>query len=201
MESDPVLAKRLEDNLNRRNELASPETIVTAPNVSKTDTTKRACHSELESPQEDLRTLEEPRAVRLKLIWTYERYMLENDRWNQMTMQTWYAEWTYVTSWMNHISLRPHRRSDGSNTSERRRGQSTYGRDEVVRKVQCFEEVTDENCVSRTGRKPISCRWKDVKKVTANAWNYEVDWQHATSNRKVLTVTLQEHHHWHSCVM
>ena len=31
-------------------------------------------------------------------------------------------------------------------------------------KFNAFEEVTDENCVSRTGRKPISCRWKDVQK-------------------------------------
>ena len=27
-----------------------------------------------------------------------------------------------------------------------------------------YGEVTDETCVSRTGRKPISCRWKDTNK-------------------------------------
>ena len=37
MESDPVLTKRLEDNLNRRHELANPETIVAAPSEGKTD--------------------------------------------------------------------------------------------------------------------------------------------------------------------
>ena len=29
-------------------------------------------------------------------------------------------------------------------------------------KINAFEEVTDETCLSRTGRKPISCRWKDI---------------------------------------
>ena len=56
MKSDPVLAERLEDNLNKRNELANPETIVTVLNVSKTDATKRARHSELEAPQESANT-------------------------------------------------------------------------------------------------------------------------------------------------
>ena len=27
-----------------------------------------------------------------------------------------------------------------------------------------YEEVTDETCVSRTGRKPIYCRWRDINK-------------------------------------
>ena len=31
-------------------------------------------------------------------------------------------------------------------------------------KFQAFEEVTDETCVLRTGRKPISCRWRDINK-------------------------------------
>ena len=31
-------------------------------------------------------------------------------------------------------------------------------------KFNSFEEVTDETCVTRTGRKPISCRWKDINK-------------------------------------
>ena len=42
MESDPMLAKRLEDNLNRRNELANPESTITTSSESKTDTAKRA---------------------------------------------------------------------------------------------------------------------------------------------------------------
>ena len=31
-------------------------------------------------------------------------------------------------------------------------------------KFNAFEDVTDEICVSRTGRKPISCRWRDINK-------------------------------------
>ena len=31
-------------------------------------------------------------------------------------------------------------------------------------KFQAFDEVTDETCVLRTGRKPISCRWRDINK-------------------------------------
>ena len=31
-------------------------------------------------------------------------------------------------------------------------------------KFKAYEEVTDETCVSRTGRKPISCRWRDINK-------------------------------------
>ena len=31
-------------------------------------------------------------------------------------------------------------------------------------KFKAYEEVTDETFVSRTGRKPISCRWRDINK-------------------------------------
>ena len=31
-------------------------------------------------------------------------------------------------------------------------------------KFQAFDEVPDETCVLRTGRKPISCRWRDINK-------------------------------------
>ena len=35
----------------------------------------------------------------------------------------------------------------------------------VVRQVfEAFGEVTDETYMSRTGRKPISCRWRDINK-------------------------------------
>ena len=55
-ESDLVLAKRLEDNLNRRNEVANPETIVAVPSESKPDATKRARQGELETPLESANT-------------------------------------------------------------------------------------------------------------------------------------------------
>ena len=34
----------------------------------------------------------------------------------------------------------------------------------LYEKFKACEEVTDETCVSRTGRKPISCRWRDTDK-------------------------------------
>ena len=56
MENDPVHAKRLEDNLNRRNEFANPETTVAVPSEGRTDATKRARQDELETPQESANT-------------------------------------------------------------------------------------------------------------------------------------------------
>ena len=31
-------------------------------------------------------------------------------------------------------------------------------------KFEAYEEVTDETCVPRSGRKPISCRWRNIIK-------------------------------------
>ena len=31
-------------------------------------------------------------------------------------------------------------------------------------KFNAYEEVTDETCLSRSVRKPISCRWRDINK-------------------------------------
>ena len=56
METDPVHAKRLEDDLNKRNEFANPETRVAVPNEGRTDATKRARQDELEMPQESANT-------------------------------------------------------------------------------------------------------------------------------------------------
>ena len=56
METDSVHAKRLEDNLNKRNEFANPETTVAVPNEGRTDATKRARQDELEMPQESANT-------------------------------------------------------------------------------------------------------------------------------------------------
>ena len=53
---------------------------------------------------------------------------------------------------------------DTGDTLERRCGQSTNGRDKWYEKFQAFDEVPDETCVLRTGRKPISCRWRDINK-------------------------------------
>ena len=56
MENDPAHAKRLEDNLNRRNEFANPETTVAVPSEGRTDATKRARQDELELPPESANT-------------------------------------------------------------------------------------------------------------------------------------------------
>ena len=52
MENDPAHAKRLEDNLIRRNEFANPEPEAAAPNEDRTDATKRARRDEIGPPQE-----------------------------------------------------------------------------------------------------------------------------------------------------
>ena len=40
-------------------------------------------------------------------------------------------------------------------------------------KFKACEEVTDETCVSRTGRKPTSCRWRDINEGD-NEGNWDV---------------------------
>ena len=56
METDLAHAKRLEDNVNWRNEFANPETTVAVPSEGRTDATKRARQDELETPQESATT-------------------------------------------------------------------------------------------------------------------------------------------------
>ena len=52
MENDLAHAKRLEDNLIRRNEFANPEPEAAAPNEGKAEATKRARRDEVRSPRE-----------------------------------------------------------------------------------------------------------------------------------------------------
>ena len=52
MENDPVHAERLEDNVNRRNEFATPETTVAVPSEGRTRATKRARQDDWDMPQE-----------------------------------------------------------------------------------------------------------------------------------------------------
>ena len=59
---------------------------------------------------------------------------------------------------------------------------------------KAYGEVTDETCVSRTRRKPISCRWRDINiGGSERVWKYEADWSHVKSIRKGQTATSQEH--------
>ena len=52
MENDLAHAKRLEDNLNRRDEFATPEPTVAVPSEGRTDATKCVRQDELNAPQE-----------------------------------------------------------------------------------------------------------------------------------------------------
>ena len=67
-------------------------------------------------------------------------------------------------------------------------------------KFKAYEEVTGETCVSRTGHKAISCRWRDINKGDNERVEYEADLSHVKSNRKGQTATSQEHHRQHSYV-
>ena len=56
MENDLAHAKRLEDNLIRRNDFANPEPKAVAPNDGRTDAAIRARRDETEPPQESANT-------------------------------------------------------------------------------------------------------------------------------------------------
>ena len=66
-------------------------------------------------------------------------------------------------------------------------------------KFQAFDEVPDETRVLRTGRKPISCQWRDINK--GDSERVEVRRRLvAREIKQVRTATSQEHHHWHLCL-
>ena len=183
MEGDPVLAKRLEDSLNRRNERANPETIVTVPNVSKTDATKRARHSELKAPRESANTggassSSAQADVDMRLIHAGKRQSEPDDDADMvcgLDVCDELDETHFTDTYINDC--------DGDYTDEATG--ATLRRDDVAKarmeemkwyeKFSAFEEVTDETCVSRTGRKPFPVNGKTSIRATANAWKYEVD--------------------------
>ena len=172
MESDPVLEKRLEDNLNKRNELAIPETIVTVPSESKTDATKRARQSELEAPQESgnaggASSSPAQADVDMRVIHAGKR-PLEQDGDADMVCELDVCDELYETHIVDTYVID----CDGDYSDEATG--ATLRRDDVAKarveemkwyeKFNAFQEVTHETCVSKTGRKPISCRWKDINK-------------------------------------
>ena len=172
MKSDPVLAERLEDNLNRRNELANPETIVTVLNVSKTDATKRARHSELEAPQESANTggassSSAQADVDMRVIHAGKRPLEPDDDADMVCGldvcdeldETHFTD-TYINDYDGDYI-------DEATGATLRRVDVAKARMEAMKwyeKFNAFEEVTDETCASRTGHKPSSCRWKDINK-------------------------------------
>ena len=68
-------------------------------------------------------------------------------------------------------------------------------------KFNAFEEVTDETCVTRTRRKPISCRWKDINKGDSE----RVEVRSRLVAREIMQKGTDSYvagtHHWHSCVL
>ena len=98
MDNDPVHAKRIEDNLNRRNEFADPETTVAVPSEGRTDATKRDRQDELETPQESANTGGASSSSAGADVDMRVKHTLANDRWIQAATKTWCADWTYLTS-------------------------------------------------------------------------------------------------------
>ena len=64
-------------------------------------------------------------------------------------------------------------------------------------KFEACEEATDETCLPRTDRKPMSCRRKDINKVDSE--RVEVRSRLIVRDIKP-TAASQEHHHRHSHV-
>ena len=150
MEYDPMHGKRLEDNLGGRNESANPETTVAAPSEGRTDATKRARQAEVETPQESADTGGASGSsaeidVDMRVIHAGKRPLHPggdedmNDR-----------EGDYVDEVTRVTLLR-------DDVAKARMEEMKW-----YEKFQAFEEVTDETCLSSTGRKPISCPWRDT---------------------------------------
>ena len=84
---------------------------------------------------------------------------------------TWCAVWMCVTSSMKPSDVHVND-CEGDDTDDVTgvtllRDDAAEARAEEMawyEKFKAHEEVTDETCVSRTGRKPISCRWRDINK-------------------------------------
>ena len=175
MENDPVHAKRLEDNLNRRNEFANPETTVAAPSEGRTDATKRARQDDLETPQESADTGGASSSsaganVEMRVIHAGKRPLDpggDKDMVCGLDVCDELDELDENSFSNTHVNDR-----EGDYIDEVTR--VTLLRDDLAKtrmeqmkwceKFQAFEEVTDETCVLRTGRKPICCRWRDINK-------------------------------------
>ena len=60
-------------------------------------------------------------------------------------------------------------------------------------RCEACEEVIDETCLSRTGRKPISCRWKGINSERVEVRNRLIARE---IKQKGPTATSREHHRW-----
>ena len=155
MENDPVHVKRLEDNLTRQSEFATPEPEVAAPSEGRTDATKRARQDEVGLPQESGNT---KGASSSASGWRCDRQAAANDRWNQAATTTWCADWTCLTSSNEYSSDVFVNDCEGDCTEQvtgvtlqRRRGRSTCGRDGTVRQVQSLRRSDGRNVCVKNG--------------------------------------------------
>ena len=172
MEDDPAHAKRLKDNLNRRNEFAKPETTVAVTSEGRTDATKRARQDGLETPQESADTggasgSAAEIVVDMRVIHAGKRSLDpggDKDTVFGLDVCDELDENSFSDTYVND------REGDYNNEVTGvtlLRDDVAKARMEEVRwyeKFQAFDEVPDETCVLRTGLKPISCRWRDISK-------------------------------------
>ena len=113
-------------------------------------------HKNLSSP-------EELPATRPQMTWSCDRLALANDRWSLAGTTTWCVDGTCMTSPTKDIP---------QTHTWKIEGEVTLLRDDVAKarteelawyeKFEACEGVRSETCLSRTGRKPISCRWRDT---------------------------------------
>ena len=213
MENDLAHAKRLEDNLSRRSEFANPETTVAVPSEGRTDATKRARQAEVETPHESADTGGASGSsaevdVDMRMVHAGIR-QLDPGRDKDMVCGLDGCDELDELDELDENSFSDTYVNDrGGDYTDEVTG-VTLLRDDVAKarmeemrwyeQFQAFDEVPDERCVLRTGRKPTVDGETSIK-VTANEWNCEVDWSRVRSNRKGPTATSQEHHHWHLCV-
>ena len=175
MENDPAHAKGLEDNLNRRNEFANPETTVAVPSEGRTDATKHARQAEVETPHESADTGGASGSsaevdVDMRMVHGGERPLDpggDKDMVCGLDVCDGLDELDENSFSDTYVKDR-----EGDCTDEVTG--VTLLRDDVAKarmadmrwyeKFQVFEEVPDETCVLRTGCKPTSCRWRDISK-------------------------------------
>ena len=178
IENDLAHAKRLEDNLNRRNEVANLETTVAVPSEGRTDATKHARQAQVETPQESADTggvsgCSAEVDVDMRVIHAGKRPLDpggDKDMVCGLDVCDELDELDELDE--NSFSDMYVKNREGDYTDEVTG--VTLLRDDVAKarmeemkwneKFQAFDEVPDETCVLRTGRKPISCRWRDINK-------------------------------------
>ena len=148
MEQDPAHAKRLEKHDQEGH--AGPDNLLLEE--AATNVHKRAPQDAAEARQESASTGVSSRST--KTTWKWDRQPVASDRWDQAATTTWSADWMCVTSsddgFPNIMTGAPLLRDDAA----RARAEETAWYD----KFEACEAVTNETCLSRTGRKLISCR-------------------------------------------